>query len=282
MANLLSGLAKFGLGNLEDEKLFEDEKKVTANSTENAAVKETGEEDLLFDKSYTCPVCDNEFKSKTVRTGKAKLLGTDPDLRARYQGIDPLKYDIVSCPKCGYTTVTRFFNSITSPQASLIKEKISKNYKGTINKESTISYVVALETHKLALVNAIVKKCRASEKAYICLKIAWLLRGQREELDPSASDYADVVAQSEAEELEFIKNAYEGFTAAVSKEEFPMCGMDESTMDYLLAALACKCKQYDMASRLISNVITSRVAKNNLKDKARELKEIILKERKEI
>jgi hypothetical protein len=136
--------------------------------------------------------------------------------------------------------------------------------------------------HKLALVNAIVKKCRASEKAYICLKIAWLLRGQREELDPSASDYADVVAQSEAEELEFIKNAYEGFTAAVSKEEFPMCGMDESTMDYLLAALACKCKQYDMASRLISNVITSRVAKNNLKDKARELKEIILKERKEI
>jgi hypothetical protein len=34
-----------------------------------------------------------------------------------------------------------------------------------------------------------------------------------------------------------------------------------------------------MASRLVSNVITSKVAKNNLKDKARELKEVILKER---
>ncbi len=279
MANLLSGLAKFGLGNLEDEKIFEDEKKATASSTEIPTSKETGEEDLLFEKSYKCPVCDSEFKSKTVRTGKAKLLGTEYDLRAKYQGIDPLKYDIVSCPKCGYTAVTRYFNTITSPQASLVKEKISANYKATKNEETTISYETALESHKLALVNAIVKKCRASEKAYICLKIAWLIRGQREELDPSAADYKDVFARLEAEEFEFIKNAYEGFTSAVSKEEFPMCGMDESTMDYLLAALACKCKQYDMASRLVSSVITSRVAKSNLKDKARELKDVILKER---
>jgi uncharacterized protein (DUF2225 family) len=280
MANLLSGLAKFGLGNLEDEKLFEEEKKPVGDN-ETPAVKETGEEDLLFDKSYQCPVCDNEFKSKTVRTGKAKLLGTDIDLRARYQGIDPLKYDIVSCPKCGYTTVTRYFNTITSPQASLIREKISKNYKPSSNNEATISYEASIESHKLALVNAIVKKCRASEKAYICLKIAWLIRGQREGLDSSAADYNELVVKSQAEELEFIKNAYEGFSTAVAKEEFPMCGMDESTMDYLLAALACQCKQYDMASRLISNVITSRAAKNNLKEKARELKQVILKERKQ-
>jgi uncharacterized protein (DUF2225 family) len=279
MANLLSGLAKFGLGNLEDEKLFEEEKKATSPSGDNTATKETTEEDLLFDKSYKCPVCDCDFKTKTVRTGKAKLLGTDYDLRARYQGLDPLKYDVVSCPKCGYTTVTRYFNTITSPQAALIKEKISANFKGSVNQEPTVSYETALETHKLALVNAIVKKCRASEKAYICLKIGWLLRGQREELDATASDYAEKAAQLEAEEFEFIKNAYEGFSVAVTKEEFPMCGMDESTMDYLLAALACKSKQYEMAARLVSNVITSKVAKSNLKDKARELKEVILKER---
>ncbi|RDY31382.1 DUF2225 domain-containing protein [Lachnotalea glycerini] len=280
MANLLSGLEKFGLGNFEDEKIFEDEKKAEAIS-KGTAVKETAEEDLLFDKTYQCPVCDKEFKSKTVRTGKAKLLGTDIDLRAKYQGIDPLKYDIVSCPKCGYTTVTRYFNLITSPQASLIREKISRNYKASVNNESTISYEAAIESHKLALVNAIVKKCRVSEKAYICLKIAWLIRGQREDLDETANDYKDLVTKSETEELEFIKNAYEGFSAAVAKEEFPMCGMDESTMDYLLAALACQCKQYDMASRLVSNVITSRVAKNNLKEKARELKTVILQERKD-
>lgn len=280
MANLLSGLAKFGLGDLEGEKLFEEDKKAAGNN-ESKEVKETTEQDLLFEKSYQCPVCDKEFKSKTVRTGKAKLVGTDIDLRARYQGVDPLKYDFVSCPKCGYTTITRYFNSITSPQASLIREKISRNYKPSQIDETTISYETAIESHKLALVNAIVKKCRASEKAYICLKIGWLIRGQREELDSSLPNYKELVAKSEEEELEFIKNAYEGFMNAVAKEEFPMCGMDESTMDYLLAALGCKCKQYDMASRLVSSVITSRVAKNNLKDKARELKEIILSERKQ-
>lgn len=279
MANLLSGLAKFGLGDLEDEKLFEEEKKPTANN-DSVGVKEATEEDLLFDKSYQCPVCDKEFKSKTVRTGKAKLLGTDIDLRAKYQGIDPLKYDIVSCPKCGYTAVTRYFKLITSPQASLIKEKISRNYKPSNKEEGVINYEEAIELHKLALVNSIVKKCRASEKAYICLKIGWLLRAQREDLDSTRSNYNEVASKLETEELEFIKNAYEGFVSAVSKEEFPMCGMDESTMDYLLAALAYKCKQFDMAARLTSNVITSRVAKNNLKEKARELKELILLEKR--
>ena len=30
----------------------------------------SGEADKLFDKKYTCPVCENNFTSKTVRSGK--------------------------------------------------------------------------------------------------------------------------------------------------------------------------------------------------------------------
>lgn len=285
MANLLSGLSKFGLGSLEDSELFEDEKKAEEKS-KAAAKSEVTEEDLLFDKTYTCPVCDKEIKSKTVRTGKAKLMGTDIDLRARYQGIDPLKYDTISCPNCGYTAVTRFFNGITSPQIALIKEKITSNFKPTDVTQSAVTYKEAVETHKLALVNAIVKKCRASEKAYICLKLGWLLRGQREELQNSdeAKDdnYEAVISELQDEELEFLKNAYEGFITAVAKEEFPMCGMDESTIDYLLAALAWESKKYDVASKLVSKVITSKMAKNNLKDKARDLKDLIIAEKKDM
>lgn len=283
MANLLSGLSKFGLGNLENSELFEDEKKAE-EKTKVAAKTEVTEEDLLFDKTYKCPICDNEIKSKTVRTGKAKLMGTDTDLRARYQGIDPLKYDTVSCPNCGYTAVTRFFSTITSPQAALIKEKISANFKPTDSAKTAISYEEAVETHKLALVNAIVKKCRASEKAYICLKLGWLLRGQREELQNSTEgeNFEVKISELQNEELEFLKNAYEGFVSAVSKEEFPMCGMDESTIDYLLAALAWENKKYDVASKLVSKVITSKIAKSNLKDKARDLKDLIISDKKDI
>ncbi len=279
MAGFLSGLDKFGLGDLEGVDVFEEEKK-KEEAQKSEAKAEMTEADYLFDKSYECPCCDKKFTSKTVRTGKAKLIGQDPDLRAKYQGVDPLKYDTVSCPYCGYSTLTRFFNTITSPQLSLIREKICRNFKPQDSQSETISYEEAYETHKLVLINSVVKKCRASEKAFICLKIAWLLRAMREELNPEDADYAAKCGEYQSQEKDFLKNAYDGFVTAVSKEDFPMCGMDETTIDYLLAALAWETDNLDMASRLVSKVITSRVAKNNIKEKARDLKEHIIEAKK--
>lgn len=40
------------------------------------------------------------------------------------------------------------------------------------------------------------------------------------------------------DERECLKNAYEGFLKAISSEAFPMAGMDENTLQYLLADLA--------------------------------------------
>ena len=56
------------------------------------------EKDLLLDKSYKCPVCGAAFKSKTVKSGRAKSIGTDLDLRPKYSGIDVVKYEAVVCP----------------------------------------------------------------------------------------------------------------------------------------------------------------------------------------
>ena len=58
--------------------------------------------DKLFEKKYTCPICDHNFTAKTVRTGKARMIRTDMDLRNVYEDIEPLKYDIILCQKCGY------------------------------------------------------------------------------------------------------------------------------------------------------------------------------------
>lgn len=275
MSNLLSGLGKFGLGDFEEKDLFEEEKKV---GEVEKVKKEVTEEDFIFDKTYTCPVCDKEFKTKAVRSGKSKLLGTDFDLRAKYQGVDSLKYDAILCPHCGYAALSRYFNVITSPQAKLIREKICANYKPQDKEVTAYTYDEALEIHKLALVNCIVKKCRASEKAYLCLKIAWLLRGKKEELPKDTLDYKTITASLEAEETDFMKNSFDGFVNAVSKEDFPMCGMDEQTIDYLIAALSYKTKHYDLASKLLSKIITSRTARSTLKDKARGLKELLVKE----
>ena len=88
---LFSGLEKFGLGKLEKMDVFEEEKKRDAVEHPKQDQKpQIQEEDLLFDKSFTCPVCDEEFHSKMVRTGKVKLLSADSDLRPKYQMVDSL------------------------------------------------------------------------------------------------------------------------------------------------------------------------------------------------
>ncbi|MDE7188424.1 MAG: DUF2225 domain-containing protein, partial [Lachnospiraceae bacterium] len=103
MAGLLSGLARFGLGKLEEMEVYEDSKKAAAGENSKPVASVMQEQDYLFDKSCTCPICDKEFKTRTVKVGKAKLAGSDLDLRPRYEQIDQLKYDVIMCPFCGYT-----------------------------------------------------------------------------------------------------------------------------------------------------------------------------------
>lgn len=280
MSGLLSGLDYFGLGKLEGMTLFEAPKEKEAEGKAAAPVMQ--EQDFIFDKTYTCPVCDKEFKEKTVKVGKAKLTGSDRDMRPRYEQIDMLKYDVIMCPHCGYTSLSRYFKFLTGPQLKKIKENICANFKPAPKTDKEIySYEDALERYKMALVNAIVKQTKASEKAYICLKTGWLLRGQGEHLDKEAADYQTKKADIDAQENEFLKNAFDGFLAARQSEGFPMCGMDECTVDYLIAVLAMRFGQYDVSSKLIAGVIVSPAANPRMKERARDVKEELVKKIKE-
>ncbi len=282
MADLLSGLGQFGLGNLENMNLYEEPKKAGEGEDGKAAAPVMQEQDYLFDKSFNCPICDTDFKARTVKVGKVKLAGTDLDLRPKYDQVDLLKYDIIMCPHCGYAALSRFFKFVTSPQAKNIKEKISASFKSQedVVKE-TYNYDEALERYKLTLANAIVKQAKPSEKAYICLKAAWLLRGKGENLDPADPEYAKKKKEIDDEENNFLHNALEGFISARQTESFPMCGMDETTVDYLIAVTAMRFEQYDVSNRLISGILTSASANPRMKDKARNVKEMLVKKVKE-
>ena len=281
MAGLLSGLEQFGLSNLESMDLYETPKKAEEGDAGEQKPHTVQEQDFLFDKSFTCPLCDREFKARTVKIGKAKLAGSDLDLRPRYEQIDLLKYDVIMCPSCGYAALSRFFKYLTSPQAKNIQKAISATFKPQKETSEIYTYEEALERYKLALANAIVKQTKASEKAYICLKTAWLLRGKAEHLDPEQPDYEAQKKQCQEEEDEFLKNALEGFLAARQAESFPMCGMDEPTVDFLIAVTAMRFEQYDLASRLITNLITSKTVNPRMREKARDVKEMLMKKIKE-
>lgn len=218
-----------------------------------------------------------------VRSGKAKAMVADQDLRPRYEGIDVLKYDIISCPYCGYSSMSKNFPYLTPAQKRAIKENICSSYKPRkIDPDKKIyTYEEAMERHKLALVNTIVKHGKASEKAYICLKTGWILRGQREALEADTPDYEKKKQELESAENQFLKNAYDGFVTARASESFPICGMDEMTVDYLLATLAMRFEEYETAAKLLGSIVTSRTANARIKDRAHDLKDVLMEKLKE-
>lgn len=273
---IFSGLENLGLGKMKGVDIYQaDNEKKSGTGDKKEEKHEVSEAEILFEKGYKCPVCDHEFKVKTIRTGKVKLLSADTDLRPRYQGIDSLKYDAIVCPMCGYGALNRFFNYMTSAQAKLIKEQISCNFKGLPAEGEIYSYDDAILRHKIALANTVVKKAKTSERAYTCLKLAWILRGKAETLPADEPNREAVLKELQDEEAECIQNAFEGFKQAFSKENFPMCGMDEVTTTYLAAELARRCGCYDEAGRWVAQILTSRTASERIKSKAREIKDLI-------
>lgn len=275
---LLSGLSNLGLGTLENADIYEAEEKEAEQKQEEAKqVVVFNEADVLFDKSCECPVCGKSFTYRAVRTGKAKLVSQDIDLRPKYDKFDPLKYDVVVCDSCGYSVLARYIQPLPQPIIKLLKDNVCGKVRGISNK-GVYSYDDAIQRYQLALACAIVKKAKDSEKAYICLKLAWVIRGKKESLSLDDPNYDEIMASLNADEQEAIKTAFEGFIAARQKESFPMAGMDELTVDYILAVLASRLQHFDISQKLIAAILTSKVANNRIKDRARDLKEQVKQE----
>ena len=287
MDNLLSGLGKFGLDENVANNLFEDENVVKKQNADGTVTKEVAapkEEDFLLLKAVRCPVCDGTFRTIQIKSGRAKRKEPDLDLRPRFEHIDTNKYDICSCPKCGFTAMHRYFGPLSSLQRKLIKEGVCDKFKTPPTQEitelRTYTYDEALELFKLALYTTIVKKGPNSEKAYECLKMSWLLRGKMEELAVDKEKNKDAILACQKEYASFYTQAFEGFVKAMSSENYPMCGMDQSTVDLLIAAMAYNLGKYEYASRFVSSLIVSRTAGANIKKRAHEMKEKLIEKMK--
>ena len=276
--NLLAGLEKFGIKQEGELDITKEEKKKSkkAAPTKKAAPKMLTEADYLLEKENTCPVCDAKFKTLMVKTGKAKRIGQEFDLRPRHEGVDTIKYDVIACPECGYAAMSKTFEPLSNTQIKWIREQVGANFQAEKKEErDTYTYEEAVDRYKLALVSAMVKRVKLSEKAYICLKISWLRRAQYKEMPEVSKE--DLAAKSAIKEemLGFYQQAYDGFTQAMSKETPPFYGMDSNTLEFMLANMAIYFKDYDTALKLVSRLITSPNTAGRVKDKCLQLKEQI-------
>ncbi|MBR4718716.1 MAG: DUF2225 domain-containing protein [Lachnospiraceae bacterium] len=281
MSSILSGLKDLGLGNLEKKDIFEEKTKTPVVKKEAAQPEpkkeQTDEREYVFGKTHTCPVCYKDFKAPTVRQSKIRPAGMDKDLRPRFKNFDPMKYDVILCPHCGYAALGRFFHNITPPQAKLVREGISRNFHRLPEKE-VFTYDEAFIRYQLALGNAVVKKARASEKAYLCLKMAWIIRSKKEAIEAGTEEvekakYLQTMEELEQDEEELLNNAVEGFLNARQTETFPMCGMDEVTLDYIICVSAMKLKKYDLVNQMLNILLVRSGLNSKLRDNCIEIKE---------
>lgn len=238
--------------------------------------KETNEKTLLIDKRYTCPVCQTQMRSKAVKSSSARFVNTMADLRPIYSNINVTKYDAICCPNCGYSALSQYFSSITQTQQKLIQEKIQANYKS--HEETACDFYtteMAISRMKMALLCTMTKEAKDSEIGYVCLKISWLYQDLADEIPENAPDAASKKELYLKEADNAAMKSYAHLTTARMHEEYPIAGMNETTLDYLLSYFAYKKGDYQTAMQYLSGVVSNRSTSPRLKDKALELKDLI-------
>lgn len=280
MAGILSGLKSLGLGELEQRELYEEEEKVIQIPKVEPKRSVIEEKDLIYDKSFSCPVCDKKFTSKVMKTGKTRLISMDLDSRPIYEGIDGNKYDVVECPECGYAAMVPYFQALLNAQIKMVREGICNKIKIQNPTGEIYQYEDVIPRYQVALACAIVKHGKDSEKAYICLHFAWLLRGYVQILEEEEKLTAEKAKELQEQEQECLQKALEGLINARQKESLPICGMDQSSLDYMIAAVAYELEKDAIAAKMVSDMLVSPGTNSRMKDKARELKQLILERHK--
>ena len=84
----------------------------------------TNENEALLEQNNTCPLCGHIFSILFLITSRLRLDRIDPDMRTRYKDIEPLYYEITSCPSCFYSAQGDRFSTVSKKFADGVNRKI--------------------------------------------------------------------------------------------------------------------------------------------------------------
>ncbi len=255
--NLFDNLKDLGFDNLEDISLYINKENTTQNKFKLA--NPTSPADFVYERKAVCPVCNKDIRIKAVKTSGIRVVSRETDFMTIYNDPNPLFYDAWMCTCCGYTALSSKFNLITDKQIKLIKEKISSKWSLKKSYPTVFTVDNAIEMHQMALLNAVTIQAKDSDKAMICLKLSWLYR----------------IKNDEQNEKKFQHHAQLGFMKALEHERFPIYGLDETSLEYLIGEIYRRLGDNSNALLWFSKVLSSREAKSRIKDMARNQKETI-------
>ncbi|MFL0249395.1 DUF2225 domain-containing protein [Clostridium neuense] len=252
--SIFSGLEDLGFTDLNNVEVYKKHEKEKMHKEKPKITEDM----LLYDKQVTCPVCENKFSARTVKTNGYRMKKKDSDFYIKYEIINPYFYDVLLCNVCGYAAMKSDFRKLRQFEIEIIQKNITPKWHGR-KYPSIYDINIAIERYKLSLLNYSILDSRASKKAMNCLKLSWLYR-----------ELGDL----KNEEL-FRKYAIIGLEDAYSNEGLPIYGMDSFTIMYLLGELNRRSGNYDEALKYLGNVITSRTANRKIKYMAITQKDLI-------
>ena len=59
--------------------------------------------------NYRCPLCGNKFKGLKIMSSKLGQPIIDKDMRKHYKDLEPIYYEVITCPHCLYSALENIF-----------------------------------------------------------------------------------------------------------------------------------------------------------------------------
>jgi len=173
----------------------------------------------LYDKEVSCHVCNMKFSTKKARIRKIPVDKKDADFHIWYKEINPVFYNVWVCPNCGFSITESEHKPLSTEQKSLVLKNVGVKWnKRDFGSERT--WDQAVETHKLALFMGQLLGKPNGYLGGLSLRIAWLYREQKN-----------------SEEDHYLLHALNYLEKAYAEETFPIAGLDEVSLSYLIGEL---------------------------------------------
>ena len=181
----------------------------------------------VYNSTIICPICELDFEMGKVRTKTIRQTGQETDLCPIYEGENPLFYDAVVCPYCGFAQIGTTFDKVSSREIKIVKEKLTPKWMPR-DFEMTRTLEQAIDAYKIVLLNYQVRQVPASDMAKLCMRLAWMYRFRGE---------PDI-------ERKYLEHAFRYYQDTFLKENLPVGKLDEFTVMYMIGELARRLGQY--------------------------------------
>ncbi|WP_226669438.1 DUF2225 domain-containing protein [Metabacillus litoralis] len=197
--------------------------------------------DYLYDRKVDCYICKTSYTTKKVLSRYIRAHKHDTDFCSFYIStkINPLLYYVQVCPTCGFSSSEEFNNYFPPGTIDSIKEKISDNWKATFYCEER-SLETAINSYKLAIYCATIKKEKHIALAGLYLRLSWLYRTEEINFE---------------EEHRFLRLALDEYIKSYMNNDYSETHLSEVKLLYLIGELSRRIDNQAQATRYFSRVI---------------------------